>query len=133
MKNIISAIVTAFTVLTLCICLAACSDGAEGNSVVGTYKFSSATMYGEEIKVGDEYMGITVDSDFYVLNMKDDNTFIMEVNFIGGEDTESGAWKERDGKYFLTFAHAEEFEYEAKISGNTLTLGLDEMNIIFKK
>ena len=134
MKKVISAIVTAFTVLTMCICLAACAK-----SVEGTYKFSSMSMQNGsvsvEIKAGESYMGITVDSDAYVLTMKNDNTWTMEVK-LGSSMTQSGTWEEKDGKYLLSVTSegaAESDVIEATLSGSTLTFEQDGMKLTLKK
>lgn len=130
MKKVISAIVTAFAVLTLCICLAACSKGVEG-----TYKFSSMVIEegsaSVEIKANEKYMGVTVDSDAYVLTIKGDNTWTMEINF-GAAVKQNGTWEEKDGKYLLS-VEGESEVIEATLSGGTITLEQDGMKLNLKK
>lgn len=132
MKKVISAIVTAFAVLTLCICLAACSE-----SVEGTYKFSSMTVTHEgsdpvEIKAGDDWMGMSVTSDFYVLTINSDNTWTMKVQ-LGGAETESGTWEEKDGKFLLDPGYGEKSILKATLSGGTFTIEENGNKIVLKK
>ena len=132
MKKIIAAVVSALAALALCICFAACSSTSEETAptVIGTWKFESMTeTRGEKtevIKVGDpapwaaEGSEEKITGDFYVLVIKEDNTFDNKMKGEGGVNLSvSGTWVEKDGKYELTVNGMTQI---ATLDGNTLTL-----------
>lgn len=126
-KAIIGGIFTALATVVLCLCLTACST-----SFSGTYKFYSMS-YEEngmkiELKAGDTYMNmITLSEDYLVMTVNEDNTFTMTS--MG--QTESGTWKEEDGKYYLT--SSDDDTLEATVSGNTVTFEMEGIKVVLKK
>lgn len=135
MKKVISAIVTAFTVLTLCICLAACSESDEelyeANNIAGTYKFLSLTYYNVdgsvllEFKLGDND-GFELDRDTYILTVEKDKTWTMESNLDREANIEEridkGTWEYIDGKYIL-MPNENDFNGDEIVLDNTLNDG----------
>ncbi|MDE6504475.1 MAG: hypothetical protein K2L42_01235 [Clostridia bacterium] len=128
MKKVIAGIVSAIAVVALCLCLTACSTG-----IVGTYKFSKMSMtqggLSVEIKAGQEYMGVKVSEDAYVLEVKDDNTFVLKVN-MGDEMTQTGTWEEKEGKYIFT---ADGESMEVTLDGNVLSFAMEGIKLELKK
>jgi len=130
MKKLMATISAVVVTALMCVLIAACSNG----SFVGTYKFSSMSMSGNgvsmNLKVGEEYMGMSLSEDYVVLEVKEDNTFKMTT---AGQE-QNGTWKEEDGKYVLTMDGEDQ---TATLKGNELTLENNEggMNakIILKK
>lgn len=115
MKKLATMISAIISTVLLCVLISACSNA----SFVGTWKFSSMSMSGSgmsiEMKVGEDYMGVTITEDYVVLEVNEDNTFTMTT---AGEEV-SGTWKEEGGKYVLTIDGEDQ---TATISGNELTL-----------
>ena len=131
MKKVKSLLIT--TILAVCAAIAcfafaACSDDT---AVEGTYKFSSMTMTIEgtttTVNAGESYMGMTVNSDYVVLEIKDDGTFSM----TGMGQTQEGTWVEEDGVVKLT---VDGETLDAKHSGKTLTMNIEEyISVTLKK
>ncbi len=130
MKKLMATISAVIATALMCVLIAACSSG----SFTGTYKFSSMSMSGNgmnmNLKVGEEYMGVSLTEDYVILEVKEDNTFTMTT---AGQE-QSGTWKEEDGKYVLTMDGEDQ---TATLKGKELTLESSEggMNakIILKK
>ena len=123
MKKVKSLLIT--TILAVCAAIAcfaftACSDDT---ALEGTYKFSSMTMTVDgtttTVKAGESYMGMTVNSDYVVLEIKDDGKFSM----TGMGQTKEGSWTEEDGVVKLT---VDGETLDAKHSGKTLTLEITD-------
>lgn len=131
-KRIVAALVAMVAVFVLALSLTACST-----SFVGTYKFKSMS-YTEggiqmNLEAGQEFMmGITITEDFYVLEIKEDNTCTMSV--MAGSETIEGTWT-AEGKTLKIELDGE--IQEATLSGKTLTMHMDmdgtNATITFKK
>ena len=130
MKKVLAALATTVAIVAMCVMLSACSTG-----IAGTYKFSSMSMNTDgmsvELKVGESYMGVTLKEDAYVLTVKEDNTWEMEVN-LGEKAKETGTWEAKDGKYFFK-PDGQEIELEVTLSGNTLSMAQSVTTMVFKK
>ena len=113
-KGLLITTILAVCAAIACFAFAACSSGLEG-----TYKFSSMTVTEGEttttIESGESYMGITLDEDYIVLELKKGGDFSMKA--MG--QTQKGTWKEEKDVIKLT---ANGSTIEAKHSGKTLTL-----------
>ena len=71
------------------------------------------------VKVGEEYEGVTLKPDLVVLEVKDDNTFTISMS-MGESTTESGTWSVNDeGKLVLESAGQ---EMVAQNEGSTLVI-----------
>ncbi len=130
MKKFIATVSAVLATVFMFVLITACGGG----SFTGTYKFSSMTMSGNgvnmDLKVGQEYMGMSLSEDYVVLEIKEDNTFKMTT---AGQE-QSGTWKEEDGKYVLTMDGEDQ---AATLNGTTLTLEHTEegmsVKIVLKK
>lgn len=135
MKKFLTTVCTAVTIALLAVLFAAC--GAK--SYVGTYKFASMSMTSEgmsmEYTAGQDFMGVTITEDAYVLEVKEDGTFTMSMNMMGMSESMSGTWKEEGGKMVMSVA--EGGDQTATLNGNKLTVENNEdgMNtkIVFNK
>jgi hypothetical protein len=130
MKKVFAGILSSLVIAAVCVIMAACSDV----NIVGTWKFSK--MSGEmnglavEYKVGDELSpGVKLTEDFFVLTIKEDNTFEMKMS-AAASNSANGTWEEKDGKYYLT---VEGNSVEITLSGNVLSLNQEGMRIELKK
>lgn len=123
MKKFLTAVVTALTVALLAICFAACGKA----DYVGTYKFYSMSVSGNglsmEYKVGETAMGgVAITEDYLVLEVKEDNTFVMSGAMYGGS-SQSGTWSDDGGKLCLTIDNETQ---QATLSGDKLTISETE-------
>lgn len=120
MKKFLTTVCTAVTIALLAVLFAAC--GAK--SYPGTYKFASMSMSGNgvsmEYTAGQDFMGVTITEDAYVLEVKEDSTFTMSVNMMGETSTMSGTWKEEGGKMIMTAEDGS--DQTATLNGNKLTM-----------
>lgn len=95
-----TALCAAIAAVVLAISFAACGNAA------GTYKFSSmeVDMGGMKVSViaGETFMGMTITEDAFVLELKDDNTWTMSVNFGGATDVTEGEWSAEGSTVTLT-------------------------------
>ena len=95
-----TALCAAIAAIVLAISFAACGNAA------GTYKFSSmeVDMGGMKVSVtaGEAFMGMTITEDAFVLELKDDNTWTMSVNFGGTTDVTEGEWSAEGSTVTLT-------------------------------
>lgn len=95
-----TALCAAIAAIVLAISFAACGNAA------GTYKFSSmeVDMGGMKVSVtaGEAFMGMTITEDAFVLELKDDNTWTMSVNFGGSTDVTEGEWSAEGSTVTLT-------------------------------
>lgn len=128
MKKVLAAVVSSLAAVVLCVCFAACST-----SITGTWKFhkASGTVQGIEVsyEAGKEMNGVKITEDFVVLTINEDNTFEMKMAMMGEEST-TGTWEEKDGKYYLT---VEGESVEMTLNGTTLSFEQEGMKLELKK
>lgn len=128
MKKAIVGMLTAALTIALCVIMTACSTG-----IVGEWKFESMHMseggVSVDIKAGEQFMGVTINEDAFILTIKEDNTLEFKVN-MGEEATVTGTWEEKDGKYYLTI---EGETQEATINGGKLTFENEGATLTLKK
>ncbi|MDE5943452.1 MAG: hypothetical protein K2H30_04505, partial [Clostridia bacterium] len=114
-KSLLITTILAVCAAIACLAFAACSNN--DTALEGTYKFSSMTMtIGEEtttVKAGEEFNGITISKDYFVMEINNDGTF--SISSAMGID-EEGTWEEEDGVLKLT---ADGETIEAEHSGKT--------------
>lgn len=119
----------AILVAVLCICCMLTFTGC--SKVEGTYKFESMSYVqggiSINVEVGEEYQGVSLNEDFYVLEIAKDGTFTMTVMSM---HTMEGTWEKVDGKYVLT---ADDEPITVEIKGKTLTMEEDGAKIVLKK
>lgn len=112
----------------LCVCFAACSTG-----ITGTWKFhkASGTVQGIEVnyEAGKEMNGVKITEDFVVLTINEDNTFEIKMAMMG-EESATGTWEEKDGKYYLT---VDGESMEVTLNGTTLSFEQEGMKLELKK
>lgn len=115
MKKLVATLSAVISTVLMCVLIAACSN----TSFTGTWKFSSMSMSGNgvsvNLKVGEEYMGVTISEEYVTLEVKEDNTFTITT----AGQTQNGTWKEEDGKYILT---VDGDDQTATINGKELTM-----------
>lgn len=116
-----TALCAAIAAIVLAISFAACGNAA------GTYKFSSmeVDMGGMKVSVtaGEAFMGMTITEDAFVLELKDDNTWTMSVNFGGATDVTEGEWSAEGSTVTLTDDSGE--SQSGKLDGKNFILSSD--------
>lgn len=116
-----TALCAAIAAVVLAISFAACGNAA------GTYKFSSmeVDMGGMKVSVtaGEAFMGMTITEDAFVLELKDDNTWTMSVNFGGATDVTEGEWSAEGSTVTLTDDSGE--SQSGKLDGKNFILSSD--------
>lgn len=131
MKKVFAGILTGVVTVALCIFMAACSS-----SFSGTYKFYSMSMDAGGVsinyEVGKEYMGVTFNEDAFTLTVNEDNTWTMSTKMMGANETVSGTWEEKDGKYYLT-ADGETDTIEVTVDGKKITFDQEGAKVVLKK
>lgn len=137
MKKVMSAIVTAFAVLTLCICLAACSENSTNSkeTVTGTYTFYSCTFEGKTIKVGETFNWGKLLPEFYVVILKEDNSATIS-SWLEPGDTDYCNWEAKDeenGKYVFKTEDADSKEVEFTIKDGAIIFDTEVGLITLKK
>lgn len=119
MKKVVAVIAVFVAIIAISIMSAACSN----DSITGTYKFSKVSFtYNGQInlfEVGQEFNGMTLTEDSYVLTVKKDGTFTVTSLLPGEEEAQNGTWKSENGQYIFT---VEGQVYEVTLSGAQLTL-----------
>lgn len=119
----------AILVAVLCICCMLTFTGC--SKIEGTYKFESMSYVqggiSINVEVGEEYQGVSLNEDFYVLEIAKDGTFTMTVMSM---HTIEGTWEKVDGKYVLT---ADDEPITVEIKGKTLTMEEDGAKVVLKK
>ncbi|MBQ9198846.1 MAG: DUF4923 family protein [Lachnospiraceae bacterium] len=122
MKRIITSILMIAALMILCV------GCGKGKDVSGTYKLSSmgGTSVADLQKQYDE-IGMNVNvADMFTMELKSDGTFTM----IYGGESESGTYKVDGSKISMTIENDTE---EGTVSGNTITLGSGDEEMVFKK
>lgn len=119
----------AILVAVLCICCMLTFTGC--SKFEGTYKFESMSYVqggiSINVEVGEEYQGVSLNEDFYVLEIAKDGTFSMTVMSM---HTIEGTWEKVDGKYVLT---ADDEPITVELKGKTLTMEEDGAKVVLKK
>lgn len=98
------------------------------SNITGTYYFEALRIASGdevvEIKVGEDYLGLILDRDFYVLTMNEDNTYALTANGI----TVPGHWEYKNGSYLL------DDSIVCVFSGSQVTLEIQEnQKIVLRK
>lgn len=102
MKKIITSVFAFLTLFYLCL-LTSCSQPKADHSssdstftVIGTYQFHSFAL-----QTPDDYQIIYADVEFqgkifpanaWLLTLKEDNTFVMEISMFGSPESTEGVW-----------------------------------------
>lgn len=102
MKKFIASVLTFLTFFCLCL-FTACSHSTTDDSssdsaftITGTYQFHSFARQTPDdyqiIHAGVEYEGKIVPADAWLLTLREDNTFVMEISMFGSPDSTEGVW-----------------------------------------
>ena len=135
MKKVITLIVSALMLVSLCACLTACSA-----NYVGTYHFEKMSMdmggMSMDVEAGKEFQGVTIKEDAIVLKVNDDNTWSFEMNIMGSAQTQKGTWEVKDGALQLKDEATGEVQ-SVKKDGDKLVMSANQdgasATITFKK
>ncbi len=130
MKKILTALTAAIAAIVMCVCLAACGNGA--SDVAGTYKYYGTISNGETHYVTEPGIGVT--EDYIVLTLNEDGTGSETMKF--GPENETSAnftWKIDGSKVTIT---ADGRDLDGKLEGELLYLysqGENSPTFILKK
>ena len=122
MKKFKALLLTSLTAV-----LVFCCFMLTGCGVAGTYEFKYVEILGVEYKVGDTFMGQTLDEeDFEPLTLNKDGSVA---------DMEGAKWEEKDGKIVITIGEGEEAYTVAELTkdGNKLIQERNGMKVVYKK
>lgn len=123
-------VLTFLMALMMVLGLAACGGGG-GASAAGVYKITKMSSEGIEMTTEEmsELFGMEVDM---TLELKDDNTFVLDLGFLMGEGEEgtSGTW-ELDGDSLTLSADGEDIT--TTYNGKTIVLEEGTEILTFEK
>lgn len=123
-------VLTFLMALMMVLGLAACGGGG-GASAAGVYKITKMSSEGIEMTTEEmsELFGMEVDM---TLELKDDNTFVLDLGFLMGEGEEgtSGTW-ELDGDSLTLSAYGEDIT--TTYDGKTIVLEEGTEILTFEK
>lgn len=120
MKKKLVALLAIITVAA-CLMLSACSLGT-----AGTYKFKSVSYEGITIEAGGDFLGMTLNADSIVLELKKDKTFVMTS--FGNES--KGTWEKKGKEITLT---EDDYTVTMTVDGKTLTSEEDGSKFVLEK
>lgn len=125
-------VLTFLMVLAMVISLAACGGGGGsggGNSPAGTYQMTSMNSDGMEMTAEDltAMFGTEVKM---TLEIKDDNSFVLDLGFLVEEESVSGTW-EMDGDNLKLSAGGDSIS--VTYDGKTIVMDMDGEVITFEK
>lgn len=134
MKKILTVVSATIAAVVIAVLFAACSA-----NYAGTYKFSSMKMdMGGaivEVEAGKPFQGVTITEDYVVLEIKDDETWVMTTKMSSSSTPQEGTWTTNSEGIVLKASDGSEII--GKLSGNVLTLSESEdgmtMTINLKK
>lgn len=123
-------VLTFLMALMMVLGLAACGGGG-GESAAGVYKITKMSSEGIEMTTEEmsELFGMEVDM---TLELKDDNTFVLDLGFLAaeGEEGNSGTWK-LDGDALTLSADGEDIT--TTYDGKTIVLEEGTEILTFEK
>lgn len=125
-------VLTILMALAMIASLAACggSGGDSGDkSAAGTYKLITLNTDGMEMSV--EEMAALFGTEIEVtLEMKEDNSFTLDMGFLGEGESVSGTWK-MDGSDLILSAEGDNLSVD--YDGKTIVVDLDGEGLTFEK
>ena len=125
-------VLTFLMVLAMAISLAACGGGGSsdgGNSPVGTYQMTSMNSDGMEMTAEDLTALFGMDVEI-TLEIKDDNSFILDLGFLVEDENVSGTW-EMDGDSLKLSAEGDSISVTS--DGKTIVMDVDGEILTFEK
>lgn len=125
-------VLTFLMVLAMAISLAACGGGGSsdgGNSPVGTYQMTSMNSDGMEMTTEDLTALFGMDVEI-TLEIKDDNSFILDLGFLVEDENVSGTW-EMDGDSLKLSAEGDSIS--VTYDGKTIVMDVDGEILTFEK
>lgn len=122
-------VLTFLVILAMIVGLAACGSGGGGKNPAGTYNLIKMNSGGEEMNVAElaELFGMEID---ITLELKDDNSFTLDLGFLADGESTSGTWK-MDGDSLILSAEGE--DATTTYDGKTIVLDLGSDILTFEK
>ena len=117
-------------------CFTACGEDYEGE-----YEFYSISYEGKTYRIGDTFEegGFTLDEDSLVIKLtetrheKDEGTWSLSGELSAGFAVSGGLWEEEEKGVLELSAYGDEAEILTQCDGETLTLIIDGVTVVFKK
>ena len=118
---------TFLMVLAMMVGLVAC--GGSGKNPAGTYNLVTMESGGEEMNVTElaDLFGTEID---VTLELKDDESFTLDMGFLSDGESTSGTWKMDGDSLILT---AEGDERPVTYDGETIVMDLEGESLTFEK
>ena len=108
--------------------LAGCG-GSKSKSAAGTYKMTK--MGSGDMEMSAEEMSELFEMEVeMVLELKDDNSFTLDLGFLGDGETANGTWK-MDGDSLILSAEGDEIS--VTYDGKTIVMDVEGESITFEK
>ena len=124
--NMKKRVLTFLMAMAMIVSLAACG-GNKGPA--GTYKLT--TMKSDGLEMNVEELAALFEMDIQVtLQLKDDNSFTLDMGFLGDGENASGTWK-MDGNSLILTAEGEELA--VTYDGKTIVMDMEGEILTFKK
>lgn len=119
-------ILTILMVLTMFISLVACSGSKDP---VGSYIMTKMS-FGEEEMTAEEFSSLSGMEIEITLEIKEDNSFVLDLGFLSEGDKTSGTWK-LDGENLTLSAEGDNIT--TKFDGKTIVMDVDGESLTFEK
>lgn len=119
---------TLFLALAMIVSLAACGGGG-GNSAAGSYKLTELNAGGINMNLED--LAATAGTEINImLELKDDNSFSLDMSALGTGQSLSGTWKADGDNLVLT---ADGSDLPVTFDGKTLVMEENGQSLTFEK
>lgn len=120
---------TLLLVLAMIVSLAACGGGGGGNAAAGSYKLTQVNAGG--INMDMEELASTAGVEFnIILELKEDNSFSLDMSALGMGQSLSGAWKADGNNLVLT---SDGNDLPVTFDGKTLIMEDNGQSLTFEK
>ena len=124
MKRKVFPILSLVCVLTLLFSLCSCSSGFKGK-----YRSKMIIDSGYTYKLGDTYKDIKLTKDFFILNVKKDNTVDVTIADTATKIEMEGVWiKNTDNTYTCLFGNT--LIFSVSVDGNTATVSYLDRDLV---
>lgn len=119
---------TLLLVLAMIVSLAACGGGG-GNAAAGSYKLTQVNAGGINMDVDELASTAGVDINI-ILELKEDNSFSLDMSALGMGQSLSGAWKADGNNLVLT---SDGNDLPVTFDGKTLVMEDNGQSLTFEK